>query len=379
MTEKPDITPWEVSNELKETDYDRIANEFGAKLIDEEIISRIKRITGEVHPFLTHRIFYSHRDLDIALDSYEKGEKFYLYTGRGPSGEMHLGHLLPFVFTKWLQDRFDVDLIIQITDDEKFIFRDVNEKDLEKYTRRNILDILSVGFKPEKTHVLIDSKHSGLLYNQAIRVSKHINASSVKAVFGFTDSDNIGKYFFTSMQSVPAFVMSVLKGKNVRCLIPYAIDQDPHFKLSRDVLPKLGYYKPSSIISKFIPSLKGGGKMSSSDQTTGIYLADDHKTVRRKLMKYAFSGGRDTAEEQRKYGANPDIDFAFNVYRMLEPDLNRTAEIYDEYKSGKMLSGEMKALASDRINEFLDGLRARREIVEKDFESYMFDPAEFQG
>lgn len=374
MTGKPDITPWEVSNELKETDYDRIANEFGAKLIDDDMIAKIKSIAGEVHPFLSQRIFFSHRDLDIALESYSRGDKFYLYTGRGPSGEMHLGHLLPFVFTRWLQEKFDVDLIIQITDDEKFLFRDVSETDLEKYTRSNILDILSVGFKPEKTHVLVDTEHSGLLYNQAIKVSKHINASSIKAVFGFSDSDNIGKYFFTSMQSVPAFLMSVLKGRNVRCLIPYAIDQDPHFKLSRDVLPKLGYFKPSSIISKFIPSLKGSGKMSSSDHTTGIYLADDHRTVRRKLMKYAFSGGRDTAEEQRKYGANPDIDFAFNVFRMLEPDLNRTSEIYEEYRTGRMLSGEMKSLAADRINDFLDGLRTQREVVARDIESYMFDP-----
>ena len=378
MTEKPGITPWEVSNELKETDYDRIANEFGAKLIDGQMISRIKKIAGEVHPFLTHRIFFSHRDLDIALDSYEKGNKFYLYTGRGPSGEMHLGHLLPFVFTKWLQDRFDVDLIVQITDDEKYLFRDVNERDLEKYTKQNILDILSVGFRPEKTHVLVDTHHSGLLYNQAIKVSKHITASSVKAVFGFSDSDNIGKYFFTSMQSVPAFIMSVLKGRNVRCMIPYAIDQDPHFKLSRDVLPKLGYYKPSSIISKFIPSLKGGGKMSSSDRTTGIYLDDDPKTVRRKLMKYAFSGGRDTAEEQRKYGANLDIDFAFNVYRMLEPDIGKTSRVYEDYRRGKMLSGEMKGLAADMINEFLARIQSQREIVEKDYDSYMFDPSKLQ-
>lgn len=35
------------------------------------------------------------------MDQYEKGEKFYLYTGRGPSSEaLHLGHLIPFMFTK---------------------------------------------------------------------------------------------------------------------------------------------------------------------------------------------------------------------------------------------------------------------------------------
>jgi tryptophanyl-tRNA synthetase len=41
------------------------------------------------------------------VTAYEAGEKFYLYTGRGPSSEaLHLGHLVPFHFTKWLQEAF---------------------------------------------------------------------------------------------------------------------------------------------------------------------------------------------------------------------------------------------------------------------------------
>lgn len=41
------------------------------------------------------------RDFDLVLDAYERGDKFYLYTGRGPSSEaLHLGHLIPFMFTK---------------------------------------------------------------------------------------------------------------------------------------------------------------------------------------------------------------------------------------------------------------------------------------
>lgn len=40
--------------------------------------------------------------MDSILDSYEKGEKFFLYTGRGPSSKsMHIGHLVPFIFTKY--------------------------------------------------------------------------------------------------------------------------------------------------------------------------------------------------------------------------------------------------------------------------------------
>lgn len=54
----------------------------------------------------------------------EKGEPFYIYTGRGPSSEsLHLGHMVPFLFTKWLQEAFDVPLVIELTDDEKFLFK----------------------------------------------------------------------------------------------------------------------------------------------------------------------------------------------------------------------------------------------------------------
>ncbi len=378
MTDKAEVTPWEVSGELKETDYSRIADQFGARLIDQKILSEINEIAGEIHPFLHYGIFFAHRDLDIVLQNYRKGEPFYLYTGRGPSGNMHLGHLLPFMFTKWLQEKFDVDLLIQITDDEKYLFRDIPENEIKSITRNNILDILSLGFNPEKTHIIVDSEQAGILYNQAVRVSRHITASTAKAVFGFTDSDSIGKYFFTSMQAVPAFLLSALSGKNIRCLIPYAIDQDPHFKVARDVIPKLGYEKPSSIISKFIPSLKGGGKMSSSDTNSGIYLDDSPKVVRKKLMKYAFSGGRETAEEQRKYGANPDIDFAFNIYRMLEHDQKKVGDIYSGYKNGEILSGEMKQLAADTISAFLETLKPVREQAERNLSEYMFNPDDFR-
>lgn len=377
MAEDLKITPWGVSGNVQDKDYDRIANEFGAKIIDERLLKRIKKVTGDLHPFLLNGIFYAHRDLDLALDDYGNGKPFYLYTGRGPSGEMHLGHILPFMFTKWLQDKFNAELIIQITDDEKYLFREIEDRDLKEFTHNNIIDILSLGFDPDKTHILIDSEHSGILYNNAIKVARNITASSVKAVFGLKDSDNIGKFFFTSIQAVPAFILSYLKNENIRCLIPYGIDQDPHFKLARDVLPKLGYYKPSAIISKFIPSLQGSGKMSSSDPNSVISLNDSRNTVRKKLMKYAFSGGRDTAEEQRKYGANPDIDFSFNIFRIMEDDQSKVSSIYESYKSGEMLSGEMKSIAAEKISEFLDILRSRREDVENNLDAYMFDEKKF--
>jgi len=55
-------------------------------------------------------------ELNLILDRYEQKKPFYLYTGRGPSSDsMHLGHMIPFVFTQWLQDVFDCPLVIQLT------------------------------------------------------------------------------------------------------------------------------------------------------------------------------------------------------------------------------------------------------------------------
>lgn len=55
-------------------------------------------------------------EFNLILDRYEAGKPFYLYTGRGPSSDsMHLGHMIPFVFTQYLQDVFDVPLVVQLT------------------------------------------------------------------------------------------------------------------------------------------------------------------------------------------------------------------------------------------------------------------------
>ena len=128
------VDPWTVESEGA-IDYDKLISQFGSQKLTDDLIERMERITGKkVHRFLRRGIFFSHRDLTQLLDLYEKGKKFYLYTGRGPSSEaLHLGHLIPFHFTKWLQDAFDCPLVIQLTDDEKFLFK--NDLKLEECHR----------------------------------------------------------------------------------------------------------------------------------------------------------------------------------------------------------------------------------------------------
>ena len=101
------VTPWTVgTTDAKGIDYDKLIDKFGSQSITPELIARVERLTKRpAHHWLRRGIFFSHRDLTWILDQYEAGKPFYLYTGRGPSSDaLHLGHLIPFMFTKYLQE-----------------------------------------------------------------------------------------------------------------------------------------------------------------------------------------------------------------------------------------------------------------------------------
>lgn len=359
--EKFTVTPWEVKGRI---DYEKLIQQFGTQAIDDALLRRLSSIAGEVHPMLRRKIFFSHRDLKWILDRYEKNEKFVLYTGRGPSGHTHLGHLMPWIFTKWLQDRFDVPLYFQMTDDEKFLFKDeLSLEEAQKFTYENALDVIALGFDPKKTRILIDTKHIKKLYPIALKVAKRVTFSTAKAVFGFDNSTNIGSIFFTSMQAAPALLPSVEYDKNIPCLIPCAIDQDPHFRIARDVAPLLGFYKPALIHCKMLPSLAGEGKMSASEPESSIFTTDPPKAAQRKIMN-AFTGGGVSVEEQRKHGGNPDMCSIFAYYNYLfEYDDKKLSDIENNCRSGFRLCGECKKELADRVFNFLAEHQKKREMA----------------
>ena len=367
------VTPYKVTGNVN---YDKLVHQFGTEHITDKLLSKIKKHAGEIHFMLRRGVFFSHRDMNWLLDEFEKGNKFFLYTGRGPSGGTHIGHLMPWIFTKWLQDKFGVELWFQFTDDEKFMYKeDLTLEQANKFARENALDVIALGFDPAKTHFIIDSEQAGVMYPIAIQIAKKITFSTIKAAFGFTNENNVGSIFYTAMQAVPAVLPSVLKGKNIPCLIPLGIDQDPHFRVARDVYPKLGFYKPAIIHGKMMPGLKDEGKMSASDPNSTIYTTDTPKEVEEKIKKHAFSGGRASLEEHRKLGGNPDVDACYKWLEMFfEPDDKKLKKIYDDYKSGKMLTSELKAYTIGKINTFLKEHQRKRELARKQLDKFIYKP-----
>ena len=361
------VTPWRVEGDI---DYEKLIKRFGTEKISNQLLERIKKATGEDHFMLRRGIFFSHRDMNKILDEYEKGNKFFLYTGRGPSGHTHIGHLVPWIFAKWLQEKFDVNMYFQLTDDEKFFTKqNLTLEDTKKFAYENALDFIALGFKPENTKIIIDTENIQALYPIAAEVAKKINFSNTKAVFGFSNDTNIGMIFYTALQSAPCFI------EDKPVLIPLGVDQDPHFRLTRDVAPKIGKQKPAIIHNIMIPSLQGtGGKMSASDENTTVYTTDSPDVVKKKINKYAFSGGQPDIDQHRKLGGNPDIDIAYQYLRIFfEPDDSALKKIYDDYKSGKMLTGEIKAILIEKINEFLKQHQEKREKARGQINKFLFE------
>lgn len=372
--EEDHVDPWSVSS-TSETgvNYDKLIVRFGSSKIENDLIARMESIIKQpVHHFLRRGIFFSHRDMHNILTLYENKKPFFLYTGRGPSSEsMHLGHLIPFMFTKWLQDVFDVPLVIQMTDDEKFLWKDLTVEEANRLAYENAKDIIACGFDINKTFLFSNFDYMGQcsdFYKNICRIEKCVNVNQVKNIFGFSESDCIGKISFPAIQAAPSFSSTfpfIFDGKkDVPCLIPCAIDQDPYFRMTRDVAPRLGFQKPALIHSIFFPALQGAkSKMSASDSNSSIFLTDSAKQIKDKINKYAFSGGGQTVEEHRLKGGNCDVDVSFQYLKFFMDDDKRLEEIRSSYTSGELLTGFLKKELIEVLQKLVENHQKERAKV----------------
>ena len=147
MAKEFSVTPYEVSGEVN---YDKLIEQFGTQKIPESIKTKLKK----AHPLLRRGTYFSHRDFDLWLADAEKGKTISIVSGRGPSEKMHLGHLVPFLAVQSLQSIFNCEVYIPISEDEKFYVKpSLSFDQAQQFADDNILDILALGFKKEKTHL----------------------------------------------------------------------------------------------------------------------------------------------------------------------------------------------------------------------------------
>jgi tryptophanyl-tRNA synthetase len=113
-------------------------------------------------------------------------------------------------------------------------------------------------------------------------------------------------------------------------------------------------------------------KMSKSRPGSFIELPEDMGSVKKKIMR-ALTGGRATVEEHRKLGADIDKDMVFELLKFhLVKDDAELKEIHDHYKAGRLLSGEIKKIAIEKMAAFMKDFEKKAESARKNVDKLNF-------
>ena len=331
-------------------EYEKLIKEFGAKeLKDSERDSGI------------NESFYAHRDFDLFLKDLKKGERVAIVSGANPSGPLHIGHLPVFQTNLYFQKNHGLDVFIPISDDESYVARKIKtQEEGLKNSMEIARQILAMGFNPKKTHFVIDQL-CPKVYNFAFRLCRTITFSMVKATYGYNEDTNIGLSFYPAVQSAHV-LMPLLKeyGGFKRTLVPIGIDEDPHLRIARDVAAKNKLEKPSVLLAKFMPGLNGE-KMSASKPDSAVFLNDEPKIARKKIMK-ALTGGRDTIEEQKQKGGEPDKCMVYKYLKTLFGE-----DVKERCVSGDIMCGECKKMLAGNVEDFLNDFQKKlKDINDED-------------
>ena len=343
-------------------DYDRLMREFGTSPLA-PLLPRF----GSLHKYLRRGLFFAHRDFDKILDLHDRGEPFAVVSGRGPSNDMHIGHLIPFQMALWLQQSMGAMVDLPLSDDEKYVFGRVDSlEEASRLAYDNALDLLALGFDPRRTRIYISTRMPRV-QREAIRLSRHLTYNLVKAAFGFTDSDNPGVIFYSSIQAVHILLPTLDQGLPVVVVI--GIDQDPYIRVSRDIAGKLRLFKPATIENKYIRGITGE-PMSASNPKTCIFLTDPPDVVKRKVWA-GLTGGWKATKDQRKYGGHPErcvIHQWLDVF--IIDDDKELEELTHRCRTGELLCGECKTRLTDGLNRFLKEHRKRRKEAAKNISRF---------
>lgn len=362
------VTPWEVKGKV---DYEKLVREFGI-----EAMPKLPEVFGE-NLLFRRGVVFAQREFGRVLEAIKKKQKFVMMTGLMPSGKMHLGHAILAQQMIFYQ-KLGAKIYLAVADLEAYNARQKSLEELRKVAiEEYLINYIALGLKPENCDFYFqsersnDGKKSNAYYRLASNFSRYATFNEFKAVYGEISP---GKMNASLLQAADMFHPQLPEFEGpVPTFIPVGVDQDPHIRIARDIGRRYKddkFVQISSTYHLFLPGLKDG-KMSSSDETSFIALTDSPKEVEHKIKKYAFSGGRDTLEEHRKLGGNPDVDVCFQYLKFMFLDDAELARIEKEYRSGKMLTSELKGIAIEKINEFLKEHQVRREKARKEVAKFL--------
>ncbi len=341
-------------------DYLKIVKDFGLEEFKSDSFPSPNRI-------MRRGVVFAGRDLKAIADCMKSKKPFYVLSGIMPSGDrIHFGNKMVVENIRYFQEHGGKAYIL-VADLESAAARGVSlEEGRKRALEFHIPAYIALGLDPKKTVFYFQSENKDVVH-LAYEFAKKITLNEFLGIYGSADPGRI----MSAVTQVGDILYPQL-AQRMPGIIPVGIDQDPHLRLTRDIVKRVKekkFFSPSSVYHKYMPSLDGTLKMSKSKPESCIELPEDINQVKKKI-KRALTGGRDTVEVQKKLGGVPEKCMIFELYKQhLIDDDAKLKKIYDDCKAGTLLCGEDKENCCKLMEEFMKkfekGVEDARKQVDK--------------
>ncbi|MCL5239521.1 MAG: hypothetical protein M1286_03580 [Candidatus Marsarchaeota archaeon] len=231
-------------------------------------------------------LVYSHRGADEFYSRILKNEESAIVSGFNSKVVLHLGHAAILGMDLEFQRKYGTEVFIPISDDESYLLSKAKSPEESVGSAfRLIRSLLAFGFDPSKTRFIVNQLRSDV-YNLAMKLSRGLTASEIKAIYGFGDEQNIGMFFYPAVQAAQLVAPQLSGIRNT--LVPIGPNEDVYLRACRDVTSRFGYEKPAVLHFKFLPGIDG--RTMSSSKGNAITFLDDEDTLRKKLAAHPDDG-----------------------------------------------------------------------------------------
>lgn len=305
-----------------------------------------------------------------------------ILTGDRPTGNLHLGHYVGSIKNRLkFQNENDYEkFYIMIADTQALTDNHDNVDKVKNSIIQVAIDYISAGIDPNKVNIFIQSMVPELTeitsyFMNLVTVSRLQRNPTIKDEIkqrGFEKSIPIGflNYPVSQAADILAFQTTI---------VPVGEDQLPMIEQTREIVNSFNYtYQPKEKvftlpkvvlpeekICRRLPGLDGKLKMSKS-AGNAIYLCDDSKTVKQKIMSAYTDPNHIRIEDPGQIEGN--IVFAYldafcqdiHLKKYL-PDYKNLDELKAHYKKGGLGDVKVKNFLFNIIEEILVPIREKRQ------------------
>lgn len=273
------IDPW---SSAQFEDYARLRDEFGIQNFDPLGLPNPAKL-------LRRGAIFGHRGFELIKDAILSRKRWVILTGLMPTGNMHIGNKMVLDQVMYFQS-VGAEVFVAVADIESYATRNVSLKEAQKTAIESyIVNYIALGLQPDNCEIYFQSKREAVK-DLAYITGKRVNWSEMKAIYGFTESTNMGHIFAPLVQVGDILHVQLENYGGPRpTLVPVGVDQDPHLRLTRNLASAFRLY-----------SLK-----ETEDSGIGIFVkGDDNVEELLDSAKEALSeNGYENFEENYPYKA----------------------------------------------------------------------------